>query len=330
MNYDIYQKRLKANSIKDAEKSNNLIGLTNLSNRLETSGGSFQQDRMIEGKRKSMLKSLWSSYQAVDVKRDNDEKAVRVLLNPNRLNQDYDEKVLSVDFDYEFKCGDVFEWLGTNTYWIIYLQQLSELAYFRGNVRKCTHSIEWLDNNGEKRSTYVALRGPVEQSLNTSIKHAISVDSPNYTLSMLIPNNEFTAQYFTRYRKFYLQSNEICWRIEAIDNITSPGVIEVYAAEYFANDQEDADGIVGSLIEKPQISNSEVILGDTFIKTKKKYTFIYTGDQSPINWQFDKKYPIEYEIDNNQIHLRWTASYSGQFILSVGEDKKTIIVESLF
>jgi hypothetical protein len=41
MNYDIYQKRLKANSIKDAEKSNNLIGLTNLSNRLETSGGSF-------------------------------------------------------------------------------------------------------------------------------------------------------------------------------------------------------------------------------------------------------------------------------------------------
>ena len=328
MNYDIYQKRLKANSIKDAEKSNNLIGLTNLSNRLETSGGSFQQDRMIEGKRKSMLKSLWSSYQAVDVKRDNDEKAVRVLLNPNRLNQDYDEKVRSVDFDYEFKCGDVFEWLGTNTHWIIYLQQLSELAYFRGNVRKCTHSIKWLDNNGTECSTYVALRGPVEQSLNTSIKHAISVDSPNYTLSMLIPNNEFTAQYFTRYRKFYLQNSEICWRIEAIDNITSPGVIEVYAAEYFANDQEDADGVVGSLIEKPQFPDSE-IEGETFIKTKRTYTYTYKGEKSG-EWQIDKKYPIQYEINGNSITLKWTASYNGQFDLSFGNEVKTIVVESLF
>ena len=34
-------------------------------------------------------------------------------------------------------------------------------------------------------------------------KHGISVDTPNYSLSILMPKNEDTLKYFKRYNKFY-------------------------------------------------------------------------------------------------------------------------------
>jgi hypothetical protein len=43
------------------------------------------------------------------------------LINPNKLKQDYDDKVVSVEYDYGFKPGDIFEWVGMGTRWLIYL-----------------------------------------------------------------------------------------------------------------------------------------------------------------------------------------------------------------
>jgi hypothetical protein len=48
-------------------------------------------------------------------------KPVRALINPNKLKQDYDDKIISVGYEYDFAPGTVFEWLGTNTYWLVYL-----------------------------------------------------------------------------------------------------------------------------------------------------------------------------------------------------------------
>ena len=50
---------------------------------------------------------------------------------------DYDEKIVSIDPTYGYKPGDVFEWRHTNTRWLILNQELTELAYFRGNCRRC-------------------------------------------------------------------------------------------------------------------------------------------------------------------------------------------------
>jgi hypothetical protein len=97
----------------------------------------------------------------------------------------------------------VFEWLGTNTYWLIYLQDLTELAYFRGNIRKCSYQIAWEDETG-KHSTYVAVRGPIETKINYIQKHGISIDTPNHSLNILMPKNEDTLNCFKRYSKFYL------------------------------------------------------------------------------------------------------------------------------
>jgi hypothetical protein len=97
--------------------------------------------------------------------------------------------------------------VGTNTYWLIYLQDLTELAYFRGDIRKCSHEITWEDEEGSHTS-YAAIRGPVETKINYIQKHGISVDTPNYSLHILMPASESAIKYFTRYSKFYL-SNDI-------------------------------------------------------------------------------------------------------------------------
>jgi hypothetical protein len=58
---------------------------------------------------------------------------------------DYDDKILSIPFNAGFKIGDIFEWVNTGTYWLVELQDLEELAYFRGEIRKCTYEIAWTD-----------------------------------------------------------------------------------------------------------------------------------------------------------------------------------------
>ena len=48
-------------------------------------------------------------------------KTYRCLINPDKNKPDYDDKIISVHYEDNFQPGDVFEWLGTNSYWLIYL-----------------------------------------------------------------------------------------------------------------------------------------------------------------------------------------------------------------
>jgi hypothetical protein len=67
------------------------------------------------------------------------------LINPNKNSTEYDDKVLSIDYAYNFKPGDIFKWIGTNTYWLVYLPELTEDAYFRSKIRRCRYEISWID-----------------------------------------------------------------------------------------------------------------------------------------------------------------------------------------
>ena len=313
-------------------------GVWNQATRMRQAGGNRQQERMIKDKRRSLDHAVWNSYQAAEVVKTDatDRKPVRALINPNKLKADYDDKIISVGYEYNFQVGTVFEWLGTKTYWLVYLQDLTELAYFRGDIRKCTYQIAWEDEDG-LHSTYAAVRGPVETRINFIQKHGISVDTPNHSLSILMPKNEDTLNYFKRYKKFYLQGDNTCWRVEATDWISTPGILEVIAVEYYANETEDDidNGIVGGLIpiaQDPNPGEADIIIGNTFIKVKGTYDFEFTGSAVD-SWNIDKKYPVQFKVDKDnpkKISLAWVASYSGQFELTYGPYKKTIIVESLF
>lgn len=321
--------------------ANSVEGVTGQEARLTQHGGNTQQERMIRDKRRSLDHATWYSYQAAEVVKLDapDHKPVRALINPNKLKQDYDDKILSVGFEYNFKPGTIFEWLGTDTYWLVYLQDLTELAYFRGDIRKCSYEIKYVDSEGVNHSIYAAVRGPVETKINFIQKHGISVDIPNHSLSLLMPKNEYTLEYFKRYNKFYLQGDDTCWRVEAADWISTPGILEVIAVEYYANETEDdiENGIAGGLITEIEDPNGDIekidIIGETFIKPKKSYQYTFSG-QEVQTWFVDtKKYPIKLEFDiedPRNLMLTWTSGYSGQFVLKYGDYEKTIVVESLF
>lgn len=344
-------------------KPDTVDGIVDVSKRLQAKGGYPQQDRMIRDKRRSLDKATLYSYQGALVKKQlydfqpvmegvREADPVRALINPNKLKQDYDDKIISIGFEHGFKTGDVFEWCNTGTYWLIYLQDLTELAYFRGDIRKCSYEIEWDDENGRQR-TFIALRGPVETKIDYIQKHGISVDNPNHSLHILMPKTTASLKRFKRYSKFYLQDlvegeDNICWRVEAIDSFSTPGILEVTAVEYYANEHEDdvENGKVGALITKPIDPNvgtdSEfVIIGETFIKPKKEYIYYIDGSQVG-QWYLTKKVPVlreEFKDEKGRkaIKIKWDSSYSGQFDLWYGDEngpikdyKKTIVIESLF
>lgn len=319
-------------------KKSGVDGVLHQSARMEQAGGNLQQERMIKDKRRSLDHAVWYSYQGASVLKTDAENRtpVRALINPNKLKQDYDDKIISVGYEYNFAPGTVFEWIGTNTYWLIYLQDLTELAYFRGDIRKCSYEISWEDENG-KHTTYAAVRGPVETKINFIQKHQISVDNPNLSLNLLLPLNEDTRNYFKRYSKFYLKNDNTCWRVEAIDWISTPGILEVAAVEYYANDFEDdvEQGIVDGLIEEIKDPNEgdNTIIGETFIKVRTPASFRYKGSQAAL-WSVDKKYPVNLSVDKNDprnVIVTWDNSFSGQFELHYGDfASKIIVVESLF
>ena len=345
-------------------KPNTVKGAEDMAKRLQTQGGFPQQDRMIRDKRRSLDKATLYSYQGALVKKQlydfqpvmdgvREADPVRALINPNKLKQDYDDKIISIGFEHGFKTGDVFEWCNTGTYWLIYLQDLTELAYFRGDIRKCSYEIEWDDENGRQR-TFIALRGPVETKIDYIQKHGISVDNPNHSLHILMPKTTASLKRFKRYSKFYLQDlvegeDNSCWRVEATDSFSTPGILEITAVEYYANEHEDdiENGKVGALITKPIDPNigtdSEyIIIGETFIKPKKEYIY-YIESSIYGNWYISNKKlpvimePFEDEKGRDAIKIKWDSSYSGQFDLWFGDEsgpmfdyKKTIVIESLF
>lgn len=332
----IYDKYISNNTILDTQ----LQGIKNQDKVIKHLGGNAQQDRMIADKRRSLDRALWYSYQGANVRKTDSksDETVRALINPNKLKQDYDDKIISIPYEHNFKPGDVFNWIGTDTYWLIYLQDLTELAYFRGDIRKCSYQISWEDEDGT-HTTYAAIRGPVETKIDYIQKHGISVDNPNYSLNILLPKNKHTLNYFQRYKKFYLGDDElkVCWRVEAIDWLSMPGILEINAVEYYQNETEDdiEKGIVGGLIAEPVNPNTQAvedtILGETFIKPKLEYTFTYTGNLIAKWTTSNKDCPVQLIQEGKTVKVRWLKTFSGQFDLIYGDQyKKTIIVESLF
>lgn len=312
-------------------------GLKMMKARLDVRGGSAQQDRMIKDKRETLDRVVLYSYQSARIKKlEENASTVRALINPNVVKQDYDDKIISVGYEYNFAPGDVFEWENTNTKWIIYLQDLTELAYFKGDIRKCSYSIKWQEGN-EINEVYAAVRGPVETSISSVSKSNMILDTPNHSLTLLIPKNEKTLKYFKRYSEFYLQgiadtNTPICWRIEGTDTISMPGIIQLHAIEYYANEHQDniEQGLVGTIIPIIEVEDTDLIRGKTFIKPKTTEKYEYVGDEIS-TWKFsDDKLPIEVEINDKIITITWQKTYSGQFELSYGNSVKTIVVESLF
>ena len=77
--------------------------------RLKAAGGTLQQQRMIRDKRKTLDRAVWFSYQGAKIQKIGQNHFCRALINPNKLKQDYDDKIVSVGYEYRYQPGDIFD-----------------------------------------------------------------------------------------------------------------------------------------------------------------------------------------------------------------------------
>lgn len=216
--------------------------------RLTYKGGEEANLRNVKSKLRSFHAALKDSYQSEWItlhKGEENEQRVLCLITPSRLTEEFDKKVLSIDFEYNVKEGDVFYWDRTGMYWMVNLQQHTEEAYFRGTITRCEHQA-LIDD----KLYWITLRGPLETDASWSGKHDIYINNLNYSMKMEITKNKHTMDYFSRFKIIKIQNKytdtdgteyteEHRWQVVATDKYSSNNIIEVYLKEYADNPLED-------------------------------------------------------------------------------------------
>ena len=182
------------------------------------------------------------------------------------------------------KEGDVITWKENGSHWIVYLRRLEETAYFRADIRRCRYQLTL--GNGSKYWVYV--RGPVEQSILWTQSSGNYFNKLNYSLVMYITQNEETLKYFHRFKKVMINGQP--WEVQAVDNISTPGILEVALKETYNNTIENN---IEKAVEEAQ--KKEII-------EEKSGIYIYGTE---------KVYPYEvhtYELKNYNGSGRWVIS----------------------
>lgn len=223
--------------------------LDNLETRLNYSGGVNQQSRMNDSKLRSLRKALLYSYQAATAILA-DGREFKCLINPDQLDNDYDNKIISIPFTdiclnaervgktaegmqiIGMKAGNVFTWKEKNTKWLVYLQKLEETAYFRASIRKCNYTVTI-----EGKDYDICFIGPSQSNIDWKKGNNEMFNELNYTASLLITRDEVTTKYFERLAKIKINGRP--WEVQAVDNMTVEGVIEVALKETYSNTIED-------------------------------------------------------------------------------------------
>lgn len=296
-----------------------------------------QHDRMVKDKLRSLHRALLYSYQTAWIKKDGVEDAdyVRALINPDKVKFDYDEKIVSVEYEHGFGPGDTFEWKNTGTHWIILKQEMTEVAYFRGNVRRCQELLITDPETGDKVSIWAAVRGPVETKLNTIQKAGLVANVPNMTLQLYIPKTEQNMRLFERYVTFEFGGR--FWQVTAPDTISTPGIIEIPAVEDY--ECHHSDLLVEVVDPNPPVEEYEATIeGETFVKPLEQSIYTVTNYNPQTKWIIelssdnkDVEDAVEWEIrEDGSIAVTWISMVSGSYVLKYGELEKTIIVQSLF
>lgn len=304
--------------------------------RLNYEGGN-QERRMIKDKYNTFKKALSYSYQAVNVCKLGEEDVRKALINPDKNKQDYDDKILSIDYAFGYNPGDIFLWVGTNTYWLIYLRELTEDAYLRAEIRRCKYQLQWINEEKELVNTWAYIRGPVETKINFIQKNGLSVDTPNWTLELYVPaTEENIAKFKDRYATFMFDGKS--WEVQVTDAVSIEGVLQVIALEHYVNEtldniEEGIEDYFEVVPVLPETGTEHMILGNTFIKPL--FSEDYSAEVPGGEWSIlEPNRPITLSRNGDILKLTWTSMTSGQFTLQyiVNDEiyQKVIAVESLF
>lgn len=302
---------------------------------------------MIRDRLWTLMRATKHSYQAARFNRYPEyEKEVVGVFNPVTVNQDYDTKMISTPFDSGYKVGDVFRWENTQTLWIIYNQNLTELAYFRGSTRRCNYMVRWVNGERELCETPISVIGPSmpdhTRMINGMMAGSFIVPSGN--LICLVTDNQKNRGYFHDDQTFIILG--ISYRVTNIDRLSMPGVIQIHATEYTTNMIEDdvEEDIRNAWNIQPIIPEHQSeygIEGPVSVKPyeEAEFTAIVKGGTWFIaeNREGGKRLPakfVEYDCSQKVVHVYWDAPQRGGYTLLYDLPDGTryeryILVESL-
>ena len=287
--------------------------------------GGSQEGRMQKDKLHGLRQALKYSYQVAtavistfDAEGKSVNKEFKCLINPDKLNPEYDNKIISIPYEdvnlldtesgvqpTDLKPGQVFTWKETNTDWIVYLQYLEEDAYFRADIRRCKYEI---DINSNKYKVYV--RGPVETKINWKQKSDLVWNDLNYTLVLMVTKNEETLAFFERFAKIKLDGQT--WEVQAVNRVDADGIIEVMLKEDFNNTIEEQ----GQILEAIEPENEQTIIqGNTNVKPYGTYTYSINGYNGGI-WEVNSTKVSIINQTDTKVEVYIETGRSGEFILS--------------
>lgn len=302
--------------------------------RLEYMGGVRQVDRLYDGKLRTLKRALLYSDQSATaeftrINEDGEEviKQFRCLINPNKLTGSYDQKVLSIPYydvclnenlrqETLVESGQIFRWVETNSYWIIYVEHLEETPYFRADLYKANDEVEI---NNRKYRCY--LRGVVETTIPWNNAHKKSWNDMNWTHKMIIEKNEETLAFFHRFQMMKIHGKN--YEVQTVDIDSGDNVITVHLKEYFSNTYKE------EIFDKEEQKINEVaeIEGERNVYPYETYT--YTSSVVGA-WDIDdvKKAKILSATENSAT-IQITTGKQGDFILYCGDIEFPIHINSL-
>lgn len=290
-----------------------LRNLDNLSTRLNYRGGRTAESRFQTDKLQTLKKALLYSYQAETMILQ-DGREFRCLINPDKLKNDYDNKILSVPFkdiclNSEFlgipsslaeeviniNVGDVFTWKETDTKWLVYLRYLNEDAYFRAEIRKCD-SILTIDGN----DYYAYVRGPVETTIRWNQKSKITWNDINYSAIAYVGVNEDTSK-LKRFSKVKLNGQS--YEVKAINRETTGGIMILQLGEDYTNSLEENN-------VSTEESNNK-IKGDSVAYTYDVRNYYVEGESNGI-WKLSNDKARILSSTDTTVSIEFTTSKKGQ------------------
>lgn len=288
--------------------------MDNLTTRLNYRGGRTAEARFQTDKLKTLKKALLYSYQAETLILS-DGREFRCLINPDKLKNDYDNKILSIPFkdiclnseflgiptsqaeeDININVGDVFTWKETNTKWLVYLRYLNEDSYFRAEIRKCD-SIVSIDG----KDYYAYVRGPVETTIRWNQKSKTTWNDLNYSAIAYVGVNEDTSK-LQRFSKVKLNGQN--YEVKVVNRETTGGIMILYLGEDYTNSIEENNFT-------PEENENNKIKGDSAVYTYDIKNY-YIENETGGTWRLSNNKARILNTTDTTVSIEFTTSKKGQ------------------
>jgi hypothetical protein len=217
------------------------------------------------------------------------------------------------------KEGSVFEWKENHSHWLVYLRRLEETAYFRADIRRCRYQLTL--GNGSKYWVYV--RGPVEQSAIWTQNKGNYFNKLNYTLILYVAQTEETLKYFGRFKKIDINGKP--WEVQAVDTLSTPGIIEMTLKETYSNTIEtNIEEAVKKAEEKEVVKEQDTALpyiyGTTTVYPYDVHTYTLKNHNGGGSWS------VEGESRQNAVKLIVKSDLSVDIQILTGKSGRFYLV----